>query len=222
MSYQDRRAFLVELACPVGLQGAGTTALPTSTLDVGRGRCVLGRLGALVVTQRTLCGLVEQLQCHRVGTMTSQKPRCQAGKAHKATCMPACSCRNRYSIDICGCPQASPETDGLTTRVLKFSILTGALRTGKQRTFFSGGMTFGSRKLRVGPEKGLGGTDSLLELHHGNRNSQMAVAHRVRQPSASLFFLLTACFLLTPLPAAWHTASGGAAGLALLCSVGTP
>lgn len=131
-------------------------------------------------------------QCHRVGTMTSQKPRCQAGKAHKATCMPACSCRNCYSIDICGCPQASPETDVLTTRVLKFSILTGALRTGKQRTFFSGGMTFGSRKLRVGPEKGLGGTDSLLELHHSNRNSQMAVAHRVRQPSASLFFLLKA------------------------------
>lgn len=52
MSYQDRSEFLMKLACPVGLQGAGTTALPTSTLDVGRGRCALGRLGALVVTQQ--------------------------------------------------------------------------------------------------------------------------------------------------------------------------
>ena len=97
---------------------------------------------------------MEYLQCHRVGTMTSQKPRCQAGKAHKTTCMPACSYRSRYSIDICGCPQASPETDGLTTRVLEIFILTGALRRGS-----SGGM-----KLWVGPEKGLGRIDSLLEL----------------------------------------------------------
>lgn len=40
----------------------------------------------------------------------------------------------------------------------------------------------------MGPEEGLGGTDSLLELHHSNRNSQMAVAHWVWRPSASLFF----------------------------------
>lgn len=55
-----------------------------------------------------------------------------SGKAHQATRMPACSCRSRHSIDICGCPQASPETDGLTTRVLEFSILTGALCRGSR------------------------------------------------------------------------------------------
>lgn len=55
-----------------------------------------------------------------------------SGKAHQTTHMPACSCRSRHSIDICGCPQASPETDGLTTRVLEFSILTGALRRGSR------------------------------------------------------------------------------------------
>lgn len=56
----------------------------------------------------------------------------ESGKAHQATRTPACPCRSRYSIDICGCPQASPEIDGLTTRVLEFSILTGALCRGSR------------------------------------------------------------------------------------------
>lgn len=52
MSYQDRSAFPMELVCPVGVQGPGNTGTSHSILDVERGRCILGRFGALVVTQQ--------------------------------------------------------------------------------------------------------------------------------------------------------------------------
>lgn len=49
MSYQDRRAFLMELVCPGSLQGPGISVLATCTPDFERERCVLGRFGVLVV-----------------------------------------------------------------------------------------------------------------------------------------------------------------------------
>lgn len=69
-------------------------------------------------------------------------------------------------------PPDSPSVYELIISLLEFSISTGALSRGVLRSVFSGGVTVGNRKLRMGPEKGLGGMHSLLDLYHGNRDSQ--------------------------------------------------
>lgn len=130
------------------------------------------------------------------------------------THIPVNSYRSHYPEDFCWYPQTSPSAYELIISLLEFSIFTGALGRGVLRTVFSGGVTVGSRKIRMGPEKGLDGTHSLLDLYHGNRDSQHSGYDGPQPPCSShteSYFLLTS-LSWPPLLASWHSSSGGLQG----------